>query len=134
MERGMWTRKRQILAGGCAGLLLLAGVFSGMGLKKLLPAGEDAVPVYSVEGLRDKKWSDAVSIPATVEAGSLTAYYYDSRKPTAELYVKEGQRVEAGTALLRYDCTALAEELSGWRGALPTSGSIWNVWAASSGL
>ncbi len=113
MEKQTWTGKRRFLAGGCAALLLLAGFLSGLGLKRLFPAAGEAVSVYSVEGLRDKKWSDAVSLPATVETGSLTAWYYDSRKPVAELYVTEGQRVEAGTALLRYDCTALAEELSG---------------------
>ncbi|MCI8506564.1 MAG: biotin/lipoyl-binding protein [Lachnospiraceae bacterium] len=113
MEKQTWTGKRQFLAGGCVVVLLLAGFLSGLGLKKFLPAAGEAVSVYSVEGLRDKKWSDAVSLPATVETGSLTAWYYDSRKPVAELYVTEGQKVEAGTILLRYDCTALAEELSG---------------------
>ena len=113
MEKQTWTGKRRFLAGGCAVVFLLAGFLSGLGLKRLFPAAGEAVSVYSVEGLRDKKWSDAVSLPATVETGSLTAWYYDSRKPVAELYVTEGQRVEAGTALLRYDCTALAEELSG---------------------
>lgn len=113
MEKKTWTGKRRFLAGGGAAVLLLAGFLSGLGIKRLLPAAGEAVPVYSVEGLRDKKWSDAVSLPATVEAGSLTAWYYDSRKPVSELYVTEGQKVEAGTALLRYDCTALAGELSG---------------------
>ncbi len=113
MEKGMWTGKTRLLAGGCAAALLLAGVFSGMGLRRLFPEDGKEVPVYSVEGLRNKKWSDAVALPATVETGALTAYYYDSRKPAAELYVKEGQMVEAGTPLLRYDCTVLEEELAG---------------------
>ncbi len=113
MEKRIWTKKMRLLAGGCAAALLFAGFFSGMGLRRLLPAGGEAVRVYSVEGLRDKKWSDAVSLPSMVEAGSMTAYYYDSRKPAVELYVTEGQRVEAGTPLLRYDCSVLVEELSG---------------------
>ena len=110
MEKGNW--RKRLLAGGCAVVLLLSGLFSGMGLKRLFLADGEEVPVYSVEGLRDKKWSDAVVLPATVESGSLTAYYYDSRKPTVELYVEEGQSVKVGTPLLRYDCSALEEELS----------------------
>ncbi len=113
MEKQAWTGKRRLLAGGSAAVLLLAGFLSGVGIKRLMPAGGEEVPVYSVEGLRDKKWSDAVAVSAVMESGSLTACYYDSRKPAVELYVKEGQLVESGTPLLRYDCTALSEELSG---------------------
>ncbi|MCI8466323.1 MAG: hypothetical protein HFI63_10825 [Lachnospiraceae bacterium] len=113
MEKQTWTGKTRALAAGCAAVLLLGGFLSGMGLRKLFPDRGECVSVYSVEGLRNKKWSDAIRVPATVEAGSLTAYYYDSRKPAVELYVKEGQMVEAGTPLLRYDCTRLEEELSG---------------------
>ncbi len=113
MGERTWTGKRRLLAGGCAAVLLLAGFFSGIGLRRLFPGKAEEVSVYSVEGLRDKKWSDAVAVPAAVEAGSLTVYYYDSRKPAAELFVAEGQAVEKGTPLLRYDCGILEEELAG---------------------
>ena len=71
MEKQTWTGKKRFLAGGCAVVFLLAGFLSGLGLKRLFPAAGEAVSVYSVEGLRDKKWFDAVSLPATVETGSL---------------------------------------------------------------
>lgn len=112
MEKQKWTRKKRVLAAGLVVVLPLAGFLSGMGIRKLFWKGEE-VAVYSVEGLRDKKWSDMVTVSATVETGTLTAYYYDSRKPAAEFYITEGQMVEAGEPILRYDCTVMEAELSG---------------------
>ena len=47
MEKGNW--RKRLLAGGCAVVLLLSGLFSGMGLKRLFLADGEEVPVYSVE-------------------------------------------------------------------------------------
>lgn len=104
--------KKRLLAVLLAAVVAFCGFLSGIAIRKFTGMKEEAVSVYSVESLWDKKWSGTVTLPAVVETGKVKSYYYDSRCPVTELYVTEGQVVTAGTLLYRCDSTKFDTELS----------------------
>ncbi|QNM06626.1 efflux RND transporter periplasmic adaptor subunit [Qiania dongpingensis] len=106
-------QKLAVLLAFIAIIVMATGLLTGMSIRRIMGTGEEAVPVYSVEGLRKKEWSLSVSVPVTIEAGGSSAYYYDSDRPVEVIYVEKGQEVEAGTPLFKYDSSAPEGELQG---------------------
>ena len=101
--------KRRILFGLLFFTVLLLGIMSGL-LFFRNPPRETAVPVCSVEALRDRQWSSAKTVEAKAVSGMVKSYYETQERPVAEVYVCAGQSVAAGEALLRYDSSGLQEE------------------------
>lgn len=101
--------KRRILFGLLFFTVLLLGIMSGLLFFRKTPR-ETAVPVCSVEALRDRQWSSAKTVEATAVSGMVKSYYETQERPVAEVYVCAGQSVAAGEALLRYDSSGLQEE------------------------
>ena len=107
-------KKKKILAAVLAALLLVgAGLFSGVLIRRAAGTKAALVPVYSVEGLCLKGWTGSVSVPVTVASGSSSIYSASSERPVSELYVEAGQSVEAGQPLFQYDTSGLLRELEG---------------------
>lgn len=101
--------KRRILFGLLFFAVLLLGIMSGLLFFRKIPK-ETAVPVCSVEALRDRQWSSAKTVEAKAVSGMVKSYYETQERPVAEVYVCAGQSVAAGEALLRYDSSGLQEE------------------------
>ena len=101
--------KRRILFGLLFFAVLLLGIISGLLFFRKIPK-ETAVPVCSVEALRDRQWSSAKTVEAKAVSGMVKSYYETQERPVAEVYVCAGQSVAAGEALLRYDSSGLQEE------------------------
>ena len=101
--------KRRILFGLLFFTVLLLGIMSGLLFFRKTPK-ETAVPVCSVEALRDRQWSSAKTVEAKAVSGMVKSYYETQERPVAEVYVCAGQSVAAGEALLRYDSSGFQEE------------------------
>lgn len=106
------TKKQKLLAVSLIVGSILTGCVFGLGIRKIIGQKEEMIAVYSVESLRDKKWSFCVRTEAIVEEGKQLSYYCDSKNPISELYVSEGQLITEGTELFKLDTTELEQELN----------------------
>ncbi len=85
-------------------IVLCVGTFAGI---KLYLDSSNTIDVESVANLNTGYWDDPMSSTGFVSNSDSQSIYYDASKSITNVYVQNGQSVNAGDPLLAYDTSTL---------------------------